>query len=394
MKSNIRLCLATIGLFFWSQSYSQELEPTQIFNRNGNSIVLIITYDQTGEPVAQGSGVVVYKSMVATNCHVVLKSTLIGVMQKGEVRLANVIAAYPDSDLCVLLTDGRIGEPSRLASGMPQAGARVYALGHPRGLDLTISEGLVSGNRSTPKATFIQFSAAVSPGSSGGGLFDSKGELVGVTTSTLRESQNINFAAPVDLIAVEVNRAAKLSAANSGAKQVARDSATQAIASVAPVVLEFDDTNQRVAYLQWLARQSKRLNRSQSDLASERELLKTVWFESKRAGIQPELVLALIQTLSGYRKFSVSSDGARGFMHVLPKWTKILGAGDPSVLFHLQTNLRFGCVIFRHFADSGDGSMNSTVRKYLVEGSGVKLDKPSLDSLVRAVLAAKAAIDM
>jgi soluble lytic murein transglycosylase-like protein len=88
-----------------------------------------------------------------------------------------------------------------------------------------------------------------------------------------------------------------------------------------------------------------------------REFLQTVWYESQRAGLEPSLVLGLIQVESGFRKFAISSAGARGFMQVMPFWTRVLADGDASVLFQAQTNLRFGCVILRHYLNVENGDL-------------------------------------
>jgi soluble lytic murein transglycosylase-like protein len=88
-----------------------------------------------------------------------------------------------------------------------------------------------------------------------------------------------------------------------------------------------------------------------------REFLQTVWYESQRAGLEPSLVLGLIQVESGFRKFAISSAGARGFMQVMPFWTRVLAEGDASVLFQAQTNLRFGCVILRHYLNVENGDL-------------------------------------
>jgi soluble lytic murein transglycosylase-like protein len=95
-----------------------------------------------------------------------------------------------------------------------------------------------------------------------------------------------------------------------------------------------------------------------------REFLQTVWYESQRAGLDPSLVLGLIQVESGFRKFAISSAGARGFMQVMPFWTRLLAEGDPSVLFQAQTNLRFGCVILRHYLNVENGELFLALGRY------------------------------
>lgn len=95
-----------------------------------------------------------------------------------------------------------------------------------------------------------------------------------------------------------------------------------------------------------------------------REFLQTVWYESQRAGLDPSLVLGLIQVESGFRKFAISSAGARGFMQVMPFWTRVLAEGDASVLFQAQTNLRFGCVILRHYLNVESGDLTLALGRY------------------------------
>jgi len=112
-----------------------------------------------------------------------------------------------------------------------------------------------------------------------------------------------------------------------------------------------------------------------------REFLQTVWYESQRAGLEPALVLGLIQVESGFRKFAISSAGARGFMQVMPFWTRVLAEGDASVLFGAQTNLRFGCVILRHYLNVENGDLILALGRY--NGSRGQMQYPN------AVLAAQ-----
>ena len=134
-----------------------------------------------------------------------------------------------------------------------------------------------------------------------------------------------------------------------------RTALSSAIAKQAPPVPEFKDTESRLAYLRWLAAMSDRLQSKKSELQIRKEFLQTVWYESKRAGLDTALVLGLIQVESNFRKFAISVVGARGYMQVMPFWVRLIGDGDTSKLFHLQTNLRFGCVILRHYLDREKG---------------------------------------
>ncbi|SEA92796.1 lytic transglycosylase domain-containing protein [Variovorax sp. YR216] len=148
-----------------------------------------------------------------------------------------------------------------------------------------------------------------------------------------------------------------------------------AIRNTAPPVPEFKDTESRLAYLRWLGEMSERLKKKLPDWPTRKEFLQTVWYESRRAGLDVSLVLGLVQVESNFRKFAVSSAGARGYMQVMPFWTRSIGDGNPSTLFHMQTNLRFGCVILRHYLDRESGDLFMTLGRY--NGSRGKSPYPS-----------------
>ncbi len=96
----------------------------------------------------------------------------------------------------------------------------------------------------------------------------------------------------------------------------------------------------------------------------QREFLHTVWYESQRAGLDPAWVLGLIEVESGFRKFAISRAGARGYMQVMPFWTQVLSEGDASQLFHTQANVRFGCVILRHYLNLEGGNLTLALGRY------------------------------
>ena len=159
-----------------------------------------------------------------------------------------------------------------------------------------------------------------------------------------------------------------------------RTALSAAIANKAPPEPEFVDTASRLQYLRWLGAASQRLRQRKPDLETRKEFLQSVWYESRRAGLDTTLVLGLIQVESAFRKFAVSSVGARGYMQVMPFWSRVLGDGDASRLFHMQTNLRFGCVILRHYLDREAGNLFMALGRY--NGSRGKSPYP------QAVLAA------
>ena len=131
-----------------------------------------------------------------------------------------------------------------------------------------------------------------------------------------------------------------------------------------PPIPEFRDTDARLAYLRWLGAMSTRLRQRKTDWLERKEFLQTVWYESKRAGLDTGLVMGLIQVESNFRKFALSPVGARGYMQVMPFWTRVIGDGDAGKLFHMQTNLRFGCVILRHYIEREKGDLFMALGRY------------------------------
>ncbi len=175
----------------------------QVFAEVSNSIVRIVVLDESHVPIGGGSGVVTARNTVITNCHVALKGPLVEVRTGKDSFPANVALADETYDLCQLSVGGGFSAPAVEIGSMQyvRQGQKVFAIGAPQGLELTISEGNVSGLRDTRLGKIIQTSAAISPGSSGGGLFNISGQLIGITTFQLRTGQNLNFAVPADWIA-------------------------------------------------------------------------------------------------------------------------------------------------------------------------------------------------
>ncbi len=197
-----------------SKSASQTL-PTlsaqQIFKRVSPSVMVVESLDAQGKVLALGSGVVIGPSdwfaahapavvnRVVTNRHVIEDGVSFRVEHDGKQWPAKLVRVDPDRDLAELSVAG-LAAPvvTVLDSSKLAVGETVYAIGAPEGLELTISEGLISGLRDFDKGQVIQTSAAISPGSSGGGLFDAQGRLVGITTFYLKEGQSLNFALPAE----------------------------------------------------------------------------------------------------------------------------------------------------------------------------------------------------
>lgn len=164
----------------------------------------------------------------------------------------------------------------------------------------------------------------------------------------------------------------------------AKTALSAAISNSAPPEPLFSDTESRMLYVRWLAVMTARMGevtKGRLDLTTRQELLQTIWYESRRAGLDTSLVLGLIQVESAFRKHAVSVVGARGYMQVMPFWSRLIGDGDAEKLFHMQTNLRFGCLILRHYLDREAGDVFMALGRY--NGSRGKAEYPN------AVLAAK-----
>lgn len=137
-----------------------------------------------------------------------------------------------------------------------------------------------------------------------------------------------------------------------------------AIADARPPKPTFRDEGAQIRYQLWFDTMSGRLKKRLPDLQSRTEFLEVAWYEATRAGLDPGLVLGLIQVESAYRKYAVSLVGARGYMQVMPFWTGIIGDSDRRKLFNMQTNLRYGCAILRMYIDQEKGNLYLALGRY------------------------------
>ena len=149
---------------------------------------------------------------------------------------------------------------------------------------------------------------------------------------------------------------------------------SRSIADQAPSKSSFRDPLEAA---DWLTEMSQRLGKRLPDREGRLELLRAIHYEATRAGLDPQLVMGLIEVESGFKKYSVSSAGARGLMQVMPFWVKLIGRHDDN-LFHLRTNLRYGCTILRHYLDIEQGDLYRALGRY--NGS---LGQPDYPNMVR-----------
>jgi len=138
----------------------------------------------------------------------------------------------------------------------------------------------------------------------------------------------------------------------------------RSITDARPPNLNFTSESDRIEWQKWFDVMSKRLHSRMPDTMVRREFLQTLWYEARRAGLEPSLILGLIQVESGFRKYAISSSGARGYMQVMPFWTRVIGDSRPSRLFHLQSNLRYGCSILRMYIDMERGDLFLALGRY------------------------------
>jgi soluble lytic murein transglycosylase-like protein len=136
------------------------------------------------------------------------------------------------------------------------------------------------------------------------------------------------------------------------------------IADARPPVRTFDSHEGRMAFVDWLEAMSTRLRARKADDLTRLDFLRTLDYEATRAGLDRQLVLGLVQVESAFRKYAISNAGARGYMQVMPFWTKVIGDGDARKLFDMRTNLRYGCVILRHYLDLEGGDLFLALGRY------------------------------
>jgi len=211
------------------------LSPEEIFERLEPSVWVVRTFDAQDKPVGLGSAIVIDKGRLVTNCHVLGRVKSIKIAHGQQTYPATLEFPDVERDLCL------ISVPDLPAPAVPlgqiaqlKVGQKVYAIGSPRGLELTMSDGIISALRDISDGSpLIQTTASISKGSSGGGLFDANAKLIGITTFQNTEGQNLNFAHPAAWI-LEVPERARAVLAARAEKLAAEKLAVAASAQSAP----------------------------------------------------------------------------------------------------------------------------------------------------------------
>lgn len=199
--------LTSLILLATTLPQSRNLSLTEILKREGPAVVLLEARNDAGEAFVQASGVVVHAGIIVTNAHVLDGACNVTVALSGDSQprpVAGIVSYDLLKDIAILRFEGEAWSVATVGDSRRDVGERVVAIGNPKGLERSVSDGVISGIRKVDSGNLIQFTAPISPGSSGGGLYNLTGKLIGITSATLQEAQNINFAVPIEeALAVE-----------------------------------------------------------------------------------------------------------------------------------------------------------------------------------------------
>lgn len=196
-------CLLVILFLLAAAQDALALDARTVFQNAKNSVVVVYAVDSSGKAAKYGSGVLLEDgSLVATNYHVIAQVPDLRVKLAGGeiVPVQSVRSESPEHDLA-LLRIPKAGRGLSLFMGQPEVGEEILAIGHPKGLERTLSTGVVSGIRRNNETTVYQITAPISPGSSGGPILNAQGEIIGLATFFAQGGQNLNFAIPAAYIA-------------------------------------------------------------------------------------------------------------------------------------------------------------------------------------------------
>ena len=178
------------------------LSAEGIYKQNIGKVAMIISY-KDGIPYSQGSGFFIDKNILVTNFHCVAGAERVEFKIAGNEEVykgAKVVKASDDYDLAIIKTKQDFPFVKVDSLGKEKVWSKIYAIGNPRGLEGTISDGILSGKRDNEGIEYLQITAPINSGNSGGPVLNDKGEVIGVSTFTFRNSQNLNFAMPIKYI--------------------------------------------------------------------------------------------------------------------------------------------------------------------------------------------------
>lgn len=192
------------------------LMPAIIYSQNAKEIakkcmastVSLVMEDNFKQPLSLGSGFIIDQGKVITNLHVIQDAEFGYITISGESKkhkIEGYLAVDKINDLALLSVPTLEGNVIELSTNSPEIGDKIYAIGNPKGLSGTISEGIISGIRNFNNEELIQITAPISPGSSGGPVINNNGELIGVSVGTIDAGQNLNFAIPTKYVSKLIN---------------------------------------------------------------------------------------------------------------------------------------------------------------------------------------------
>ncbi len=203
--------LPTIFLIFFiglSVSTAWGLNAQQIYSKVKPSIFSLYgTNSQYQQPRILGSAVAVTPNILATNCHVALARQYLFMKDKSQFKTVRIVYKNRQRDMCLIMVPGHIFDPVKIrGSEKVGIGEDVIAIGNPAGIERTLSKGIISNKHHRYGSTLLQTDASVSRGSSGGGLFDNEGDLIGIITLKLRGADNIALAIPTEWIQLALKK--------------------------------------------------------------------------------------------------------------------------------------------------------------------------------------------
>lgn len=356
MADHRRIKFAAFLFALSTVSHAQAaLTPSEIFENVSGSVVVVHVMGPKHVRIGQGSGVVVAPDRVITNCHVAYAGKELRIQNADGSSSAIVVAQDRRHDLCLLAAKTRTSPPVSIQSNSDlRIGQKVIAIGSPQGLTNTLSDGLLSGLRDDEGTTLLQVTSPIAPGSSGGGLFNDNGDLIGVTSFKIAADGALNFAYPASLVR-------GLLADTVGANEFGEYKVILRISRNGP---SFDTADRRIQYQVWQEEMSNRLKSTIANASIRLKLIEAVYYEAIRAGLDPGLVLGMIDVHSHFQPTYQADDGRIGYMGVPPLWTILVGDGDPSKLYDGRVNLRYGCSILRHYIEKENGNLFLALARY------------------------------
>ena len=303
------MVMVCVGLWTLLINPSAALTAQDIFRQASERIWVLETMDAKAQVISSSGAVLIQSGKAIVQCDVLQGAATVRLVRGEQRYRAEQMGGGDPEGLCLLaVTDLPLAVPIEVLAKDPTVGMRVFAVSNALGLGLSISEGVVAGIRDFGGNTYIQFTAAIAPGSEGGGIFDADGSLLGFITYRARDGQNVNFAIPIRRLAEIEKRQGAASAANSfsaTASELLRETKWPTLAQYAKTWLAAD-ANSSEAWA-WLGVAAQQTSDWPEAERAFREVLKR---EPNSIGIGVNLSAALLQQ----KKAQEAADVARSFL--------------------------------------------------------------------------------